>query len=438
MRNSTAVNEFTKSSGSPSTAAAPGGSGKKNQRAHRKVNILVVDDQPANLLALDALLDSLGENVVKANSGPEALKRLLDEDFAVILLDVFMPGMDGFETAALIRQRDQSRDTPIIFLTALGYDHASLFKGYSVGAVDYLVKPIIPDVLRSKVTVFADLFRKTEQVKQQAELLRVLEHNEYERRLAEAKERFETERLREEIRLAREIQQKLFPASSLPLPGFDIGGASYPAEETGGDYFDYVPMLNGSLGIMVGDVCGHGLGPALLMAETRAYLRAFMLTRSDIGEIMALVNQALVRDVLDDRFTTLLLARLDPATRTLVHTSAGHPAAYVLDASGRVKLSLKSTGMPLGVMADVVFDPAPPVTLEPGELVLFLTDGIFEARAVDETTFGIDRALETIRTNRTKTAREIVSALYSRVCEFCRGRNQLDDMTVVVVKVATE
>jgi PAS domain S-box-containing protein len=132
-----------------------------------KVNILLVDDHPENLLALEAVLSSLGENLVKANSGEEALRRLLHQDFAVILLDVQMPGMNGFETANLIRNRSRSRQTPIIFLTAFSTSDDLMFKGYSLGAVDYLHKPIDPVILSSKVTVFVDLFRKTEMIKQQ-------------------------------------------------------------------------------------------------------------------------------------------------------------------------------------------------------------------------------------------------------------------------------
>ena len=109
-----------------------------------RVKILLVDDQPDNLLSAEAMLESLGEEIVKARSGGEALRHLLDQDFAVILLDVMMPGMDGFETAALIRQRDRSRHTPIIFLTALGKSEEHLFRGYDVGAVDYLFKPSCP------------------------------------------------------------------------------------------------------------------------------------------------------------------------------------------------------------------------------------------------------------------------------------------------------
>jgi PAS domain S-box-containing protein len=133
-----------------------------------KVNILMVDDHSENLLALEAILQSLGQNLVKATSGAQALRCLLSQDFAVILLDVQMPDMDGFETAALIRQRERSQYTPIIFLTAFSNSESMVFKGYSLGAVDYLFKPIDPEILKSKVTAFVELFEKTAEVKQQA------------------------------------------------------------------------------------------------------------------------------------------------------------------------------------------------------------------------------------------------------------------------------
>jgi CheY-like chemotaxis protein len=136
-----------------------------------KVNILLVDDRPDKLLALEAVLEDLGQNVVRAYSGREALRHVLSQEFAVILLDVNMPGMDGFETAGLIRQRKNSEHVPIIFITAFG-DEMLAARGYSLGAVDYILAPVVPEVLRSKVSVFVDLFRKTEQVKRQAESLR--------------------------------------------------------------------------------------------------------------------------------------------------------------------------------------------------------------------------------------------------------------------------
>ena len=136
-----------------------------------RVNILLVDDQPANLVAMEAMLQGLGQNLIRAESGREALKWLLTHEFAVILLDVKMPEMDGFETAALIRQRDKSRHTPILFLTANDNTQTQAVRGYAVGAVDYLVKPVVPEFVRSKVAVFVELAKKTELLRRQAQLL---------------------------------------------------------------------------------------------------------------------------------------------------------------------------------------------------------------------------------------------------------------------------
>jgi PAS domain S-box-containing protein len=136
-----------------------------------RVNILLVDDHSENLLALKAILEELDENIVTAESGFEALRYLLEGDFAVILLDVQMPGMDGFETAALIRQRATLQHTPIIFLTAIDKNEQAMFRGYAVGAVDYLFKPFPPEVLKAKVAVFIELYRKTQEIRRQADLL---------------------------------------------------------------------------------------------------------------------------------------------------------------------------------------------------------------------------------------------------------------------------
>ncbi len=135
------------------------------------VNILLVDDQPQNLMALEAILGDLGANLVRSTSGAEALRCLLNDDFAVILLDVQMPQMDGFEVASLIRSRQRSRDTPIIFLTAFGSNEQFMFKGYALGAVDYLIKPIAASILLSKVAIFIELFKKNEALRQKTEML---------------------------------------------------------------------------------------------------------------------------------------------------------------------------------------------------------------------------------------------------------------------------
>src|SRR5690349_10886825 len=168
----------------------------------QKVKILLVDDRPANLFTLEAILEDLGQNLVKASSGKEGLHHLLKDDFAVILLDVKMPDMDGFETAALIRERERSRHTPILFVTA-HKDDEHVFRGYYAGAVDFLYKPINAEVLRSKVSVFVELSRKSELLKQHMAML--------ESRNAELERLFqERQKADDEIRrLNAELEQRV-------------------------------------------------------------------------------------------------------------------------------------------------------------------------------------------------------------------------------------
>lgn len=251
-------------------------------------------------------------------------------------------------------------------------------------------------------------------------------------------ERKRTERAlrenQEQLQVAREIQQRLFPKSAPDLGGFDIAGVTYPAEETGGDYFDYLPMLNGNIGVIVADVTGHGIGPALLMAETRAYLRTLAANRDDIGEILTTANRILAEDIGEERYVTLFLGKIDPKTRSFAYASAGHPTGYLLGSTGEIKTLLKRTAVPLGINPQAKYDGPVQLTLQSGDIVLLLTDGIEETMAPDESFFGIERTLNVVRQNRGKPAREILDALYRAVREFSQQTPQLDDVTAIVIK----
>jgi PAS domain S-box-containing protein len=151
---------------------------------NERARILIVDDRPENLLALEAILEPLGHEIVRAHSGPEALRELLKSEFAVILLDVQMPGMNGFETVEIIKSRERTKYIPIIFLTAISKDEEYVFKGYEVGAVDYMFKPLQPEVLRSKVTVLVELHLKNQQLREHERELREAQQRELEHRYA--------------------------------------------------------------------------------------------------------------------------------------------------------------------------------------------------------------------------------------------------------------
>jgi serine phosphatase RsbU (regulator of sigma subunit) len=238
-----------------------------------------------------------------------------------------------------------------------------------------------------------------------------------------------------QLRAAQRIQEHLLPREPPATAGLDIAGASRPAEYAAGDHFDYLTMRDNSLGIVVGDVSGHGFGPALVMASTCARLRSFSEIGMPIDEIMARVNSGLVRETEQGHFVTAFLGRLDPHSRTLSYVNAGHPAGLVLDASGGVKARMESTAFPLAVFPEAEFPMGDPVALGSGDLVLLVTDGLPEARSSEGQLFGMERTLAVVRENRSKCSREIIECLYRAVEDFSHHGDLLDDVTVVVVKV---
>jgi PAS domain S-box-containing protein len=253
-----------------------------------------------------------------------------------------------------------------------------------------------------------------------------------ERRRAEAELRHNEE----QFRVARDIQQQLYPREAPRVPGFDLAGATTPAEATGGDYFDYFPLEDGSVGLVVADVSGHGLGPALLMAETRAYLRILAKARHDPGDILTRANRVLADDVDGERYVTLLLARLEPATGRFVYASGGHPPAYVFDAAGRRRLELKRNGPALGLDEARVFTSSTAHELRPGETLVLLTDGILEATARDGRAFGIAGVEAVLAARPDAPAAGLVDAVRAAVLAHGDGGPGADDVTLVVLRAA--
>ena len=234
--------------------------------------------------------------------------------------------------------------------------------------------------------------------------------------------------------LARSVQQRLFPASPPQVPGFDIYGATFVADVTGGDYYDFVALPDARLGIVIGDVSGHGVDSALLMAETRAVLRATAQTTSEPSEILAVINRVLHADTEAHRFATLLLVRLHLPSRTLAYSSAGHTPGYLLDGRGSLKSELRATGLPLGLFADSSYETHPGLQLEAGDTLVLLTDGVTDCGTPEEELFGGERALEVIRSSLASRASDVVEGLYHAVRAFENGGPQRDDVTTVVVK----
>ena len=240
-----------------------------------------------------------------------------------------------------------------------------------------------------------------------------------------------------EAALACAIQQGLLPHDPPDLAGFEFGGGSMPAQQTGGDFLDYFPFPDGTLAVAMGDASGHGIAAALLIAETRAYLRALALTHVDAARILTLMNQRLAEDTGSSSFVTLFLCRLNPTSRQLVYSNAGHWPAYVMNAAGNVRAELASTNIPLGLDSSCTFESAEPVTLNPGDLVFLFTDGVLDAFGPDHSLFGLNRALDYVRTHRHESSDEIVAGLFREVLHHASHR-LIDDMSAVIFKASEE
>ncbi|MDA1052878.1 MAG: SpoIIE family protein phosphatase [Planctomycetota bacterium] len=241
--------------------------------------------------------------------------------------------------------------------------------------------------------------------------------------------RLEAER---EISVAGTVQQSLFPDEAPPLAGFDIAGAVYPAKHGSGDYYDFIPMADDSLGVVLGDVSGHGLGSALLMARTQAHLRALVETQSDVGQVVTRANR-LMHTGGSRRFVTLFFARIAPRARSFNYACAGHQG-YLLSAAGDAR-ALAGTTPPLGVLEDLVVASSPVTELAAGDIIVVTTDGVNESMSPDRALFGEQRLLDVVRANRDRSSQEIVRALYKAARKFTEGGRQVDDIAAIVVKV---
>ena len=251
-------------------------------------------------------------------------------------------------------------------------------------------------------------------------------------------DRIERLRTEHELLAARAVQQALYPKSDPRLKGFEICGVTHPASLTSGDYYDYIPTPDGGLVIVVGDVSGHGLGPALEMVETRASFRTILHYETDIGEALRRLNQVLAHDLPEGMFVTLFAVRLDSERRSMVYTSAGHQANILFQSNDISRLD--STGTVLGIFEETPFPTSVEIPLHSGDLIVLATDGIMEQSSSpneegDTELYGWDRTMSYVRQHRHRPADEILERLCQDVRRFAKGAPQNDDVTAVVIKV---
>jgi sigma-B regulation protein RsbU (phosphoserine phosphatase) len=245
----------------------------------------------------------------------------------------------------------------------------------------------------------------------------------------------EKQRMQEELHVAQQIQQALLPRGGLQAPGLDIAGLSVPCEETSGDYFDYVRRPGGRLGLVIGDVSGHGLGAALLMSTARALLRAFAATEATPAELVTKLNRFLSEDVETGRFMTLFYGEISLRERTLVYVRAGHNEPVVYRRERDTFEDLADGGVALAVIDDFEFTSSGPLPLAKGDVLALYTDGIVEAMSPTREPFGMDRMKDILRKSRDLTAKEAADAIRKAVRDHTGTDAREDDLTLVVAKV---
>ncbi len=238
-----------------------------------------------------------------------------------------------------------------------------------------------------------------------------------------------------QLRLARAVQQRFYPLTPR-VTGLDIAGASHPAAETGGDYYDFIDAPNGVLYLAIGDVSGHGFDAALIMALTRAYMRSYATLGMDVGEVLGRVNRAIIGDLEPERYVTMLLVRLDIHTATIAYANAGHIPGVLLDRADGMDCIMDSTGVPLGLFADATFATRYS-ELRTGQILVLGTDGATEASDSNGVEFGRGGVIEYVHSHANQTAQEIATGVYRAARSFGASDDQHDDITAVIVKVTS-
>jgi serine phosphatase RsbU (regulator of sigma subunit) len=237
-----------------------------------------------------------------------------------------------------------------------------------------------------------------------------------------------------DLAIARSIQQGLLPTSAPFAEGFDIAGWNQPADETGGDYFDWEKLPDGQIALTIADVTGHGIGPSLFMSTCRAYARAGFSSAHDLRQFLTRLNRALHQDLPPERFVTMAAGLLDPGEATLDLISAGHgPLLFYVAAEDRFR-SYDAQGPPLGLLRDVRYGSPQKLKFSPGDILVLVTDGFIEWANAHDEEFGQHRLKALIRGKRDANCEKIISELYSAVSRFAGPAPQVDDLTVVIVK----
>ncbi|HMO50364.1 MAG TPA: fused response regulator/phosphatase [Kiritimatiellia bacterium] len=399
------------------------------------VKVLLVDDRPENLIALEHLLEMPGLKLIKAGSGNEALQQLIEHDIALVLLDVQMPGMDGYETAELMRLNPKTRRIPIIFVTATSGERQHIFKGYETGAVDYITKPIEPLVLTAKVEVFCQLWRQRRELEESQKALAAINQ------VLEGKNR----QLEEELDLARKVQVGFLP-TEFPREGRIRFGHTYEFCTTlGGDLFDVFSIDADHVGFYLADVSGHGVNAALIsgllkmafenMKNKTEVAKVGAAAIKNPAQVLTRLNEAIRGMIPEEYFITLIYAVIRLSDQNVSMSSAGHPYPILFDAaSGKASWCSLPNGPALSMTADPVYENHEQA-LKTKDKLLFYTDGFTEAFNMRNEEFGEERFRQVVEEHGDQELDVMLKSILEAVNRHREAAAISDDCTMVAVQL---
>lgn len=367
--------------------------------------LLLVEDSPADAGLIQANLKiGLGSiEVARVDRLSSAVELLAKRRFSAILLDLNLPDSTGLETFR--RLSAESNGTPIVVLSGMEGSDTAL-EAVGAGADDYVHKQHYDANTLARSVRFA-----------------------IERNVRRSTER-ELVSVRSELSAAQHIQDSLYPEQAPQIEGLEIAAGVISADIGCGDYYDFIELADGRHLIVVGDVSGHGMASAIVMAETRACLRTLIDVKVEPGGMLPAMNRLIHAGTSESMFVTLLLFVYDPQTREFVYFNAGHPG-WIIRRDGRQRLNTHQ--MPLGLIPDLDFSNRDRFQLEAGDILVVPTDGIAET-PLDQEMFGNARMLSSVETNRRRSSEAIVAELFATALNWGKADVPTDDMTVVVVK----
>jgi sigma-B regulation protein RsbU (phosphoserine phosphatase) len=394
------------------------------------MRVMVVDDTEANI---DILLETLADDykVVVATDGESALEDIKKSPPDLILLDIMMPGMDGYEVCQKLKNMEITRNIPVIFLTALK-EEGDEARGLGLGAVDYITKPFNPEVVKARVKNHLDLKRHQNHLE---ELVEKRTQEIAERQRVEYQLRASKEKIESELNIAAQIQRSILPSTFPAFPEhseFDLYAMMTPAREVGGDFYDFFFVDDDHLALIIADVSDKGVPAALFMMISRTIFRSIAKQRKSPSQVLAETNDLLCEGNDTGMFVTAYLAFYHLPTGRLTYSNGGHNPAFLFGSNDLCRELVCKHGTALGVRPgqsyEEYFD-----KLETGQILVLYTDGVTEACSPDNELFGVDRFAKLVCDCRALSLSQMFNYIDKDLKAFQQG-NQFDDITMLAIK----